>query len=180
METKLYLAMTGEGRVVGVEDGGDDSTVFVERVLGPYIAYLSRHWAHLGYHLAIKKSGKVKNGKQTLYPWGQHAVKFLHRPAFPSPHPIKVLENLHGMRLSVSEDGVVYGERGESINSDMEISPGPHPDTVRLKAVQSGLYISMDSEGKLAACKEEEAAGLKTIFIEEIVGPNTVSYLCLR
>ena len=46
METKLYLAMTSEGRMVGIEDGGDDSTVFVERVLGPYIAYLSRHWAH--------------------------------------------------------------------------------------------------------------------------------------
>ena len=111
METKLYLSMTSEGKLVGVEDGDDGSVVFVERVMGPYIAYMSRHWGHLGWHVAIKKSGNVKNGKKTLYPWGQHAIKFLHRAAYPSPHPVKVLENLHGYRLCVCEDGGVCGMR---------------------------------------------------------------------
>ena len=179
METSLYLSMTEAGKVVGVEEGGED-TVFVERVLGPYIAYLSRHWAHLGYHLAIKRSGNVKNGKKTVYPWGQHAIKFLHRAAHPHPHPVKVLENLHGWRLSVTEDGVVHGVRGESSLADLEISPGPQPGTVRLRGVQSGLYIAMDSQGKLAGCTEEETSSLNTIFIEEVTDTDTVTYLSLR
>ena len=190
VETSLYLSMTGEGTLVGTEDGSDGSTVFVERVLGPYIAYLSRHWAHHGWHVAIKKSGKVKNGKKTLYPWPQHAIKFLHRAAHPSPHPIKVLENLHGWRLAVCEDGSVRGIRegegeGEisSLSSlaDLEISPGPQPGTVRLRGVQSGLYICMDSQGRLCGCKEEETSALNTIFVEEVSHTSdTLTYLSLR
>ena len=183
VETKLYLSMTGEGRLVGIEDGSDGSVVFVERVLGAYIAYMSRHWAHHGWHVAIKKSGKVKNGKKTLYPWPQHAIKFLHRAAFPAPHPVKVLENLHGWRLAVCEDGAVRGvKEGESsCLSDLEISPGPQPGTVRLRGVQSGLFISMDSRGRLAGCTEEESPALNTIFVEEVsLTSDTVTYLSLR
>ena len=185
LETKLYLSMTGDGRLVGIEDGSEDSVVFVERVLGSYIAYMSRHWAHHGWHVAIKKSGKVKNGKKTLYPWPQHAIKFLHRAAFPRPHPIKVLENLHGWRLAVCEDGTVRGlKEGEgetSSLSDLEISPGPQPGTVRLRGVQSGLYICMDSQGRLCGCTEEETPALNTIFVEEVsLTSDTVTYLSLR
>ena len=187
VETALYLSMTGSGTLVGIEDGSDGSAVFVERVLGPYIAYMSRHWAHHGWHVGIKKSGKVKNGKKTLYPWAQHAIKFLHRAAFPSPHPIKVLENLHGWRLAVFEDGSVRGVRegegdgGEARLSDLEISPGPQPGTVRLRGVQSGLYISMDSQGRLGACTEDQTSALYTIFVEEVsLTSDTVTYLSLR
>ena len=159
--------------------------MFVERVLGAYIAYMSRHWAHHGWHVAIKKSGKVKNGKKTLYPWPQHAIKFLHRAAYPAPHPVKVLENLHGWRLAVYEDGTVRGVRegeGETPSlSDLEISPGPQPGTVRLRGVQSGLFISMDSRGRLCGCTEEETSALNTIFVEEVsLTSDTVTYLSLR
>ena len=42
VETDLFLAMNSKGKLVGITDGTDESTVFVERRLGPYLAYLSR------------------------------------------------------------------------------------------------------------------------------------------
>ena len=42
VETDLFLSMNSKGKLVGITDGTDESTVFVERRLGPYLAYLSR------------------------------------------------------------------------------------------------------------------------------------------
>ena len=42
VETDLFLSMNSKGKLVGIFEGTDESTVFVERRLGPYIAYLSR------------------------------------------------------------------------------------------------------------------------------------------
>ena len=42
VETDLFLSMNNKGKLVGIVDGTDESTVFIERKLGPYIAYLSR------------------------------------------------------------------------------------------------------------------------------------------
>ena len=42
VETDLFLSMNAKGKLVGILDGTDESTVFVERTLGPYLAYLSR------------------------------------------------------------------------------------------------------------------------------------------
>lgn len=58
-------------------NGKDEATVFVEHVYGQYNLYLSRKWAHLGWYVGIKKSGKSKPGPQTRY--GQKAIQFLPR-----------------------------------------------------------------------------------------------------
>lgn len=54
-----------------------ESTVFIEAFQGSYNTYLSRKYAHLGWYLGIRKSGKVKKGPKTAY--GQKAIKFLPR-----------------------------------------------------------------------------------------------------
>ena len=68
-----------------------------------------RKYAHLGWHMAIKRTGFVKPGKKTFYPWGQQAIKFLHRGPYADPHPLKQLQNKHGMKLVIEKDGNVKG-----------------------------------------------------------------------
>lgn len=78
----FYLAMNRKGRLYGEIYPEEEGTVFVEGVAGLYNTYLSRKYAHHGWFVAIKRSGKVKAGKQTN--WGQKAIQFLPRPARPS------------------------------------------------------------------------------------------------
>ena len=68
-----------------------------------------RKYAHLGWHMAIKRTGFVKPGKKTFYPWGQQAIKFLHRAPYADPHPLKQLQNKHWFRLVIEQDGNVKG-----------------------------------------------------------------------
>jgi hypothetical protein len=75
IETNLYLAMNQKGRLYGEVNGKDEATVFVEYSYGQYNLYLSRKWAHVGWYVGIKKSGKIKPGPQTR--WGQKAIQFL-------------------------------------------------------------------------------------------------------
>jgi len=111
VETDLFLSMNHKGKLVGIVDGTDESTVFIERKLGPYIAYLSRKYAHFGWHVGIKRNGLIKPGRKTFYPWGQHAIKFLHRKAYQEPHPLKQLENRHGQKITIHPDGNVVGKK---------------------------------------------------------------------
>ncbi|XP_030763423.1 fibroblast growth factor 1-like [Sitophilus oryzae] len=73
--TNMYVAMNKKGRLYAESDPNSPATVFVESFQGSYNAYLSRAFAHLGWYLGIKKSGKFKKGPKTKY--GQKAVKFL-------------------------------------------------------------------------------------------------------
>lgn len=44
-----------------------------------YMSLLSQDYAHHGWHLAIKKSGKPKAGHKTAYPYPQKPISFLSR-----------------------------------------------------------------------------------------------------
>ncbi|KAK6641009.1 hypothetical protein RUM44_012708 [Polyplax serrata] len=77
IRSNLFLAMNKKGRLYGEANAKDEATVFVELVYGQYNLYLSRKWAHLGWYVGIKKSGKGKPGPQTRY--GQKAIQFLPR-----------------------------------------------------------------------------------------------------
>ncbi len=41
-------------------------------------------WAHLGWHVGIKRSGKAKRGTRTWYPPHQKAIQFSHRRPYPA------------------------------------------------------------------------------------------------
>ncbi|KAJ4436144.1 hypothetical protein ANN_18771 [Periplaneta americana] len=58
-------------------DVNEEGTVFVASLFGYYNTYLSRKYAHLGWYVGIKKSGKPKRGSKTK--WGQKAIQFLPR-----------------------------------------------------------------------------------------------------
>ncbi|KAF5270599.1 hypothetical protein FQA39_LY01337 [Lamprigera yunnana] len=75
--TKLHVGMDEKGRLYGEPNVMDDSTVFIEAFQGSYNTYLSRKYAHLGWYLGIKKSGKFKKGPKTTFK--QNAVLFLPR-----------------------------------------------------------------------------------------------------
>ncbi|XP_063225734.1 fibroblast growth factor 9-like [Bacillus rossius redtenbacheri] len=77
VETNLFLAMNNKGRLYGEKDVSEEGTIFVEMVSGQYNSYLSRKYAHLGWYLAIKRSGRPKNGRRTA--WGQKSTQFLPR-----------------------------------------------------------------------------------------------------
>ncbi len=44
-----------------------------------YMSLLSQDFAHHGWYLAIKKSGKPKAGHKTTHPYPQKAISFLSR-----------------------------------------------------------------------------------------------------
>ena len=46
---------------------------------GRYLEYLSVRWAHFGWHIGIKKSGKAKRGQRTWNPAHQKAIQFVHQ-----------------------------------------------------------------------------------------------------
>ncbi|XP_063904546.1 fibroblast growth factor 1-like [Zophobas morio] len=75
--TNLYLAMDKKGRLYGEPDMNEDNTIFIESFRGSYNTYLSLKYAHLGWYVGIKKSGKFKRGPRTKY--GQKAIMFLPR-----------------------------------------------------------------------------------------------------
>ncbi|XP_021925338.1 putative fibroblast growth factor 1 isoform X3 [Zootermopsis nevadensis] len=77
VKSKLYLAMDRNGRLYGEVDVNEEGTIFVASLLGYYNTYLSRKYAHLGWYVGIKKSGKPKRGSKTK--WGQKAIQFLPR-----------------------------------------------------------------------------------------------------
>ncbi|XP_018574813.1 fibroblast growth factor 1-like [Anoplophora glabripennis] len=77
MLTNLYVAMNKKGMLYGEPNSSEEATVFIESFQGSYNAYLSRKYAHLGWYIGIKKSGKVKKGPKTAY--GQKAVRFIPR-----------------------------------------------------------------------------------------------------
>ncbi|KAJ8959133.1 hypothetical protein NQ318_022391 [Aromia moschata] len=77
MLANLYVAMDHKGRLYAEPDPNEETTVFIESLQGSYNAYLSRKYAHLGWYIGIKKSGRFKRGHKTAY--GQKAVRFLPR-----------------------------------------------------------------------------------------------------
>ncbi|RZC32117.1 FGF domain containing protein [Asbolus verrucosus] len=75
--SNLYVAMDKKGRLYGEPDMMEAATIFIESFQGSYNTYLSLKYAHLGWYIGIKKSGKCKRGPQTAY--GQKAISFLPR-----------------------------------------------------------------------------------------------------
>uniref|UniRef100_A0A2P2I813 Fibroblast growth factor n=1 Tax=Hirondellea gigas TaxID=1518452 RepID=A0A2P2I813_9CRUS len=81
VDSGLFLAMTKKGRLYGEPDEFKENTVFVETLSGAFYNYLSRKYAHFGWYVGIKKSGKPKRAHKTEY--GQRAVQFLPRHPYP-------------------------------------------------------------------------------------------------
>ncbi|XP_037069913.1 fibroblast growth factor 1-like isoform X2 [Pollicipes pollicipes] len=79
VETGLYVAMDGRGRLYGERDADQIGCIFVEQLDGGYLTYLSKKNAHWGWYLGLKRSGRPKPGPRTR--WGQKAVQFLSRRA---------------------------------------------------------------------------------------------------
>ncbi|CAG0887700.1 unnamed protein product [Darwinula stevensoni] len=77
--TNLYVAMNRSGLLYGESDPTEEGTIWIERGHGLYMTYLSKKYAHRGWYMAIKKSGKAKKGSMTW--WRQKAIQFLHRPS---------------------------------------------------------------------------------------------------
>ena len=75
----------------------------------------SKKYAHHGWHLGVTKTGAMKNGRRTFYPWGQKAILFVQRRPFSDPFPLKQIVNRHGFKLAILADGKVKGERSESL-----------------------------------------------------------------
>ncbi|CAG0888803.1 unnamed protein product [Cyprideis torosa] len=75
VESNLYLAMDRKGKLYGESNRYEEGTVWIELLHGLHTSYLNRKYAHMGWYMAIKKSGKAKKAKKTI--WGQKAVKFI-------------------------------------------------------------------------------------------------------
>lgn len=71
----MYVGMNKKGRLYAEPDPTEESTIFIESFQGYYKTYLSKLYAHLGWFIGIKKSGRPKRGHKTGY--RQKAVKFL-------------------------------------------------------------------------------------------------------
>ncbi len=112
VETGMFLSMGPEGRLYGTKNPSNMDTVFVEKKLGPYLTYLNRSHAHLGWHVGIQQNGQPKNGTLTAYPWGQKAVSFVSRRPYAEHHPVRQLQNRHGFKLAVRADGKGAGAVG--------------------------------------------------------------------
>ncbi|KAL1131253.1 hypothetical protein AAG570_010871 [Ranatra chinensis] len=83
VESNMYLAMDNKGRLYGEENPMEEGTVFKESFFGMHNIYLSKKYAHLGWYVGIKKSGKPKPGPQTSR--GQKATRFVPRRIHDSP-----------------------------------------------------------------------------------------------
>ena len=89
LDSGLYLAMNSKGFLYAEEDDTCEATVFLESSSGHYLHYLSKKYAHMGWYVGITKEGRAKNGKKTVYPWGQKAIQFVSRRAYDEPHPLR-------------------------------------------------------------------------------------------
>ena len=50
---------------------------------GPnHFVYLSVRYAHFGWHVGIKRSGKAKTGQKTWHPANQKAIQFVRKLAY--------------------------------------------------------------------------------------------------
>ena len=72
--------------------------------------YCSKKHAHFGWYIGIKKTGLGKNGNLTWYPWGQKAIQFVARKPYATPHPLRQLQNRHGLTMVITDDGTVKGK----------------------------------------------------------------------
>ena len=72
--------------------------------------YSSKKFSHFGWYVGIKRSGVTKNGRLTWYPWGQKAIQFVARKPYATPHPLRLLQNRHGLTLVINEDSSVKGK----------------------------------------------------------------------
>jgi len=82
VHTGFYVTMTPKGRVHAQPLPANRGTIWVETKLGSGQAYhslLSLDYAHRGYYLALKKSGKPKGGPKTTHPYPQKAISFISR-----------------------------------------------------------------------------------------------------
>ncbi|KAL3274073.1 hypothetical protein HHI36_015491 [Cryptolaemus montrouzieri] len=77
LATNAFVGMDQKGKLYTEFDMKEENTVFIESLQGSYNVYLSRKYAHLGWYIGIKKSGKFKSGPKTGY--GQKAIQFLPR-----------------------------------------------------------------------------------------------------
>ncbi|CAG7816307.1 unnamed protein product [Allacma fusca] len=80
--TGFYVTMTPKGKVLGQPLPNSRGTIWVETKIATgttYMSLLSLDYAHHGYYLAIKKSGKPKPGPKTAHPYPQKAISFLTR-----------------------------------------------------------------------------------------------------
>ena len=67
------------------------SSLHILQQQGPYFIYLCAKFAHLGWHVGLKKNGKPKPGKRTGH--GQKAMQFIPLPIVPvTPNFEKVLD----------------------------------------------------------------------------------------
>ncbi|XP_066952611.1 LOW QUALITY PROTEIN: fibroblast growth factor 1-like [Macrobrachium rosenbergii] len=80
-DSEALLAMSPKGKLYGEPNELKENTVWVETLSGAFYNYLSKKYAHMGWYLGIKKSGKGKKGHKTEY--GQRAVQFLPRHPYP-------------------------------------------------------------------------------------------------
>lgn len=81
VDSNLFLAMSHKGKLYGEPNELKENTVWVETLSGAFYNYLSKKYAHMGWYLGLKKSGKPKRGHKTEY--GQRAVQFLPRHPYP-------------------------------------------------------------------------------------------------
>ena len=81
------------------------------------VSDFSKRFAHFGWYVGIKKTGRGKNGRKTWYPWGQKAIRFVARKPSPEPHPVKQLTNRHGMTLIILNNRSVKGIYGIGIDN---------------------------------------------------------------
>jgi len=148
------------------------------QIANTYFNLLLRKYAHFGWHVGIKKTGMVKPGQKTWYPWGQQAIKFLHRKPFAEPHPLKQLENKHGFRLVILAEGNIEGVKEEFNKlAVLELMPGPEVGTVRVRGVETNLFLAMNYKGELFGSKDRNDSS--TVFIEETSGDSS-TYLSLK
>lgn len=89
LESGLFLAMNPKGNLYAETDDSNEATIFLESSNGYYLNYLSKKYAHMGWHVGITQQGRAKNGKKTWYPWGQNAIQFVARKPYDEPHPLR-------------------------------------------------------------------------------------------
>eukprot|EP00095_Tigriopus_kingsejongensis_P007514 maker-scaffold103_size370364-snap-gene-1.19 protein:Tk07514 transcript:maker-scaffold103_size370364-snap-gene-1.19-mRNA-1 annotation:"heparin-binding growth factor 1" len=115
VESDLYLAMNDKGCLYGEKNRQIQGTLFQEHAQGRYFIYLNVHWAHLGWHIGIKKAGEAKNGKKTWRPSGQKAIQFIHKFPFRAngPQDPRAFGDQNVPPLAFIDEDVLERENGE-------------------------------------------------------------------